>query len=283
MLAQKNRGEFRANFLKRNESKMIKQILILLILLVICFWGKANNNGNDSFHGDIPGPAVRNSLKYNYDQIAGIKNNEKSDYSDDFNLPQLRSLWQTNIKETDWTLRERPGFLRIKAQKNGNVAGIEQENTFSQKLKYNTSCEVVSSIDLTNFSVNSNAGLYFHSKTTNYIGVETNEGKKILVVSINNKILQGPEIIVNSVLFRIKIENYCGGFEYSFDGLNYVKFGADFKLGTLSNDNDRIGFYCFNSNNESCSIDIDWFYYNQRSDNQTKFAEVENKILYPEL
>jgi|WetSurMetagenome_2_1015567.scaffolds.fasta_scaffold202415_1 beta-xylosidase len=263
---------------------MIKQILIILFLLVTCFWGKASsNNNNDSFHGDILGPAVRNSLKYNYDQLAGIKNNEKSDYSDDFNLPQLRSLWQTSVKETEWTLKERPGFLRIKAQKIGSIEGIKKENTFFQKLKYNTCGEVVSSVDLTNLSENSNAGLYFHSKTMNYIGVETNGGKKTLVVSIDSKISLGPEITENSVLLRIKIENYCGWFEYSFDGLNYIKCGTDFKLSTLSNDSNCIGFYCFNADDETSSIDIDWFYYNQRSDNLTKFAEIGNKILYPEL
>jgi hypothetical protein len=114
---------------------MIKQILILLILMVICFWGRASNNDNEDFHGDILGPAIRNSLKFNCDQLAGINNNDQSNFSDDFNLPQLRSLWQSNINESIWTLKERPGFLRIKAQKVYNIDRIVNENTFSQKVK----------------------------------------------------------------------------------------------------------------------------------------------------
>jgi beta-xylosidase len=251
--------------------------------LVICFWGRASNNDNDDFHGDILSPAVRNSLKFNYDQLAGFKNNEQSNFSDDFNLPQLRSLWQSNINESKWTLKERPGFLRIKAQKIKNIDGILQENTFSQKVKYNTCGEAVCDIDLTNLSEDSNAGLYFSSKWMNYIGIEIIGGKKTLVVSVNNEILRGPGISGNSIMLRIKIENFSGCFEFSFDGLNYIKLGSDFKLSALSNGNDCIGFYCFNKNNENGSIDIDWFYYNPRSDNQTKFAEIENKILYPEL
>jgi beta-xylosidase len=263
--------------------KMIKQTLILLILLVTCFWGKASNNDKDNFHGDILDPAVRNSLKFNYDQLAGFKNNEQISFSDDFNLPQLRSLWQSNITESKWTLKERPGFLRIKAQKIKNIDGILQESTFSQKVKYNIYGEALSYIDLTNLSEDSNAGLYFSSEKINYIGIEISGGKKTLVVSVNNEIFRGPEISENSIMLRIKIEYFSGCFEFSFDGLNYIKLGSDFKLSALSSGDDCIGFYCFNKNNEESSIDIDWFYYNPRSDNQIKFAEIENKILYPEL
>jgi beta-xylosidase len=262
---------------------MVKGILILFIFSVVCFWGRASNNDDGDFQGDIPSPAVRNCLKFNYDQLSNSKNNDQPNFSDDFNLPQLRSLWQSNLNECEWTLKERPGFLRIKAQKINTIDEFSQKNSFSQKVKYNTNGEAVCLIDLTNLLDKTNAGLYFSSKMMNYIGVETNEGAKTLLVSVNNQVYRGPTISENSVAFRIKIENSRGWFEYSFDGLNYVQLGAIFNLSALSKGNDCIGFYCYNRNSEIGSVDIDWFYFNPKKDNETKFAEAENIVLYPEL
>ena len=259
---------------------MVKQILILLILLIACFWGKAGNDNND-FQGDISSPAVRNNLKFNYDQIAGIKNNDQTNLSDDFNLPQLRSIWQSNINEKDWTLKEHPGFLRIKAQKIEEVDKISTENTIYQIVKYNTTGDVVSYIDLANLLENSNAGLYFNSKRMNYIGVETYKKGKRITAKVNDQIFKGPEVSENSIILRIKIEKTSGWFEYSFDGIVYYQLGSVFQLNALSND--LLGLFCLNEVKGNGSIDIDWFYYNPQVDNKIKFAENENNKIISEL
>ena len=260
---------------------MVKQILILLILLVACFWGRAGNDNNSDFHGDISSPAVRNNIKFNYDQIGGINNNEQTNFSDDFNLPELRSLWRSNMDESDWTLKERPGFLRIKAQKINNIDDLFPENTFFQKLKNNSAGEVISYFDLSNLSEGSHAGLYFNSKRLDYIGIETNKDGKRLIAKVENEIFQGSVISENEVMLRVTIENATGRFEYSFDGLNYAQLGSVFQLSTLSND--FIGIYCLNGGNGKGSIDIDWFYYNLRNDNTTKFAEKGSNFTNSEL
>lgn len=277
-------GLFGVKIKTKNESKMVKQILILLILSVTCFWGEASNNDNANFHGDISSPAVRNTLKFNYDQLAGINDEKQTNFSDDFNLPQLRSLWQLNAKECSWTLNERPGFLRIKAQKTGFNDRLIHEKTLSQKVKCNTSGEAVVLFDLANLSVNTNAGLYFSSKRINYIGIETVEGEKCLVVKVNDEVIHGPIIHENSVMLRIVFEVAKARFEFSFDGMVYNKLGSEFKLNTLKGDNNCIGLYCMNENNEKGSVDIDWFYFIPIIDNETKFAEITYDIKgYPEL
>lgn len=259
---------------------MIKQILILLILLVTCFWGVAGNDNND-FQGDISSPAVRNHIKFNYDQVAGVSLNAESNFSDDFNLPQLRSIWQSNIDEKDWTLKERPGFLRIKAQKIDLVDQFASENSFFQKVKYNTSGEVVSFIDLTNLSEDSNAGLYFSSKKMNYIGVVTDKVGKRITAKVNDQIFKGPEVTETVVLFRIEIDKTRGWFEYSFDGLEYNQIGPVFQLNSLSNE--ILGLFCINERNEKGSIDIDWFYYKPQINDTIKFAENEHHVINSEL
>lgn len=58
-------GKFRANFDYENKrDNLVKQIQIILILSVVCFWGKASNNVNDDFHGDIKSLAEGSSLKF---------------------------------------------------------------------------------------------------------------------------------------------------------------------------------------------------------------------------
>jgi beta-xylosidase len=259
---------------------MIKQILILLILLVSCFWGVAGND-NNNFQGDNSSPAVRNHIKYNYDQVAGVSLNAESNFSDDFNLPQLRSIWQSNIDEKDWTLKERPGFLRIKAQKSDLIDQFSPENSFFQNVKYNTSGEVISYIDLTNLSEDSNAGLYFCSKRINYIGIVTDKGEKRITAKVNDQIFKGPEITETVVLFRIEIDKTRGWFEYSFDGLVYNHIGPMFQLSSLSND--VLGIFCLNGRNGKGSIDIDWFYYKPQIDDKIKFAENEHYVINSEL
>lgn len=260
---------------------MVKQILILLILLGTCFWGRAGNNNNCDFHGDISSPAIRNNIKFNYDLIAGINNNEQINFSDDFNLPELRSLWCSNVDESDWTLKERPGFLRIKAQKVNNIDDFLTENTFFQKLKNNSAGEVISCFDLSNLTEGSYAGLYFNSKRLDYIGIEANKDGKRLIAKVGNEIFQGPFISEDEVMLRVTIENAMGRFEYSFDGLNYARLGSVFQLSVLSND--FIGIYCLNDGNGKGSIDIDWFYYNPHNVNTTKFAEKKSNSTNSEL
>jgi beta-xylosidase len=262
---------------------MVKQILILLIILVINSWVKASNNGETYIQVNNQSPAVRNFLKFNYEQLSSVRNNNQVSFSDDFNLPQLRSLWQSNLNESEWSLNERPGFLRIKAQKISTIDELNIKNSFLQEVKNNTSGEAVCFIDITNLSEDLNAGIYFSSKRINCIGIETKAGTKSIFVSVNNEVYYSPAISENSVTLRIKIENARGWFEYSFDGLIYYKLGSEFKLSSLSNNTDYIGLFCYKIHNENGYVDFDWFYFNPIRENEIKFAEIENKILYPEL
>lgn len=243
--------------------------------------GKAGNDNNGDFHGDISSPAVRNIIKFNYDKIAGISNNEQINFSDDFNLPQLRPIWQSNIDEDGWTLKEHPGFLRINAQQFNPCDHSFPETTFCQRVKFNASGEVVSYFDLANLSENSNAGLYLSSKMTNLIGIEATNDSKRLIAKVDNQVFYGPMISENAIVLRIKFESTRVWFEYSIDGFSFLHLGPVFHVSSLSSD--FVGFYCFNEKSGKGSIDVDWFFCNPFNGNETKFAEKENNILNSEL
>jgi beta-xylosidase len=151
-------------------------------------------------------------------------------------------------------------------------------------VKYNTRGEAAGFFELTNLSENSHAGLYVSSKSMNYIGIESVRGVRILLAKVNNEVINGPEISGNSVMLRIVFEATKVWFEYSFDGLVYSQLGSEFKLSVLNSENNCIGFFCLNKYNVKGSVDVDWFYYKPRYDDESKFAEVRNNnIIFPEL
>jgi len=262
---------------------MIKQILTIVILLIVCNFVKANDHSGNSLKNSFASPAVRNSIKFNYDLLGNNTIDVVTDLSDDFNIPLLRPHWKRKLNETEWTLKERPGYLRIKAQKINNIEEIQSDQTFSHLIKNNTIGEAVCLIDVSSLTDNTSAGLYYGSSGINFIGVQSRSGSKNLIVSISDIIFYGPVLKENTILFRFKIDISKAWFEYSIDGTNYTKLGDEFKLNTLKSDKNVIGFYCLNSVNENSSVDIDWFYYNPKVDHTIRFAETGKKIFIPEI
>jgi len=262
---------------------MIKRILILFVFLAISFWGRADGNSEKDFHDDIANSAIRNSIKFNYDLINETGIVESSNLSDDFNMPVLRSHWNAASIENNWTLRERPGYLRIKAQQKTSVQEIHPESTFSQNVKLNSTGEAVSFIDISSMNDGTNAGLYYSSSKINYIGIQSQGGRENIVVCVENIMHQGPELTNNSILLLVKISVSKAWFEYSLDGVTYTRLGCEFKVNALSGEKDTVGIYCLNSANENSSVDIDWFYYNPKVDDAIRFVENENKNSIPEI
>lgn len=253
--------------------RMIKQILILLVLVLVGCMANAGNytsEGNSAVKGS---PAVRNSIKYSYDLLAGQDDNDNSNFSDDFNLPVIRQVWNVDLDEKKWTLRERPGFLRIKARKTVGIDNFLPEYSFYQIVKTNSIGDAIVFLDLSNMTDGDNAGFYFASDKLNYIGIEIENGTRKLVYSVNNISGEGIEINETSITIRTKIGVTTGWFEYSFDGLNYTKLGSEFKISSLTGSDNRIGLYCISNIDECGFVDVDWFYYNPQKDSSLKFAE----------
>ncbi|MCF8357988.1 MAG: hypothetical protein K9H26_04465 [Prolixibacteraceae bacterium] len=251
---------------------MIKQLIILSLLVFACFGGIAGNNKNKSFYSDNVSPAVRNSLKFGYDQLSG-KEREVVTFSDDFNMPFLRPHWLYKTDAENWTLKERPGYLRLRAKHDGSIGKIQTSNTFSQKITFNTTGEAVSLIDLSNLTDGTEVGFYYLNSDLNFIGISRNKGISRLLVKVNGKIEQGPVIEVSSLMLKVKVEATHVCFEFSVDGYTFNQFGDEFKLNALCENGDFIGLFCFNPLNGSGWADIDWFYYKPHENSDIQFAE----------
>jgi beta-xylosidase len=251
--------------------------------MIICVYVYAGDRSDKIRGENCVDPAVKNSIKFNYDLIDRNSIDELSELSDDFNLPVLRSHWNPPLDQSEWSLKERPGYLRIKAQKKTTFDDIFPEGTFSQKIKLNASGEAVSMVDLSSMHGNANAGLYYSGEKINYIGIQSENGNKKLIVCIDNKIYDGPELTGNDILLRLKIDVSKAWFEFSYNGIDYVKLGCIFKLNVGNDNNNVVGIFCLNGAGGDSSVDFDWFYFNPRVDSTIHYAETKSEILIPEI
>ena len=72
---------------------------------------------------------------------------------------------------------------------------------------------------------------------------------------------KGPQL--NSTVLYIRTSNTVNKatYEYSEDGKNFKRFGPEFTIEFGKWTGDRLGFFCWNEENEQGYIDIDWFKY----------------------
>lgn len=245
-----------------------KVVLILPILLLGIVLAAAENNS-----GEITGStnsAVRNSNEFSLNKISGKSNVKENDnISEDFNLPILRTVWSSKGNVKNWSLKERPGFLRLKSQPL-DIENITL-NSFTKEINFNSISDVTCQIDLTNLEEGNETGLYFSNKQLNFIQIKISNGIKKLELVINNKVFEGPVIEASGVIFRTRIGKTKARFEYSVDGVNFIKLGNAFKLNTIQSPTNQVGIYCF-TNSEKGSADIDWIHFNQKESSKVKFA-----------
>jgi beta-xylosidase len=248
---------------------MVKQIFITFFFIFICFWGKAERDNIES----KTSPCARNNLKFNYDLLANQQAEVSYNCTDDFNLPILRSSWQTIMDEDYWTLKERPGFLRVKANKVEDSQDVFLSKTFSQKISKNTIGVAITYLDLSQLNNETRAGLYVKGEHNNMIGVQMDSGLKKIFVSINNTLEYGIEIENDAVIFRLNFDVDNAWFEYSFDGVDFTKIGESFLINTKPLIHDLIGIYCYSRVAEESFADFDWFYFDTKYDTALKYAE----------
>ncbi len=258
---------------------MVRMVLIML-LLVACFWGNASTNNSET-ELENASPSVRNSIKFSYDQLFVGENGNGVEYSDDFNLPKLRSFWGEEKGNITCTLTDRPGFLRLKSISGNSVRNLKINNTLNKKLTRNTEGEIVAYFDFRNMKEGNMTGIYFFERDVNFIGVEVVDGKKILEAEINGEVIGRQELSAEGLMMRVRLEKSRGYLEYSTDGLNFSQFGYDFCIETMEDAANYVGIFCLNKLGEVGSVDIDWFYFKPMENSTVQFAETRDNKNIP--
>ncbi|WP_394154232.1 glycoside hydrolase 43 family protein [Vibrio maritimus] len=203
---------------------------------------------------------------------------------DDFSKSTLGPQWEWNHnpRNSHWSLTECPGRLRLKAvsilpnEENygpninqwTNNDGSDEDfwrapNTLSQRVMGTTTGTAVAKFVLDGMEPHQQAGFVRFGGNYNLLGVEvTPSGEKNLFYkgSQGEKIV-GPTINSDRLFVRSTNNGDQCRYEYSIDGLIYKEFGPVFTISFGKWTGDRLGFFCWNNEDESGYIDVDWFTY----------------------
>jgi beta-xylosidase len=184
---------------------------------------------------------------------------------DEFDAPKLGPQWEWNHNPRDnrWSLTERRGWLRLKANVPVNNGGFwNASNTISQRLMGKGKGVVTAKVDISGIKPGQKAGFCHHSGQYVLLGIRVDgNGEKSLIFNNNGKVKEGPVIHNDMIYYRTKNNGNQASYEYSLDGKIYKPFGEKFQLKFGRWRGDRLGFYCWNDNKADGHIDIDYFRY----------------------
>ncbi len=184
---------------------------------------------------------------------------------DEFDSRKLGPQWQRNHNPRDdrWSLTERPGWLRLRANVPVGDGGFwNASNTISQRLMGKGKGVVIAKVDISGMKPGQQAGFCRHSGQFILLGICVDkDGKKKLIFSNNGKVKEGPAIRKDVIYYRTQNDGNQAFCEYSLDGKEFKKFGEPFRLEFGRWRGDRLGFYCWNDERPAGHIDIDYFHY----------------------
>ncbi|MHC4565916.1 MAG: glycoside hydrolase family 43 protein [Planctomycetota bacterium] len=163
---------------------------------------------------------------------------------DEFDSQKLGPQWQWNHNPRDdrWSLGERPGWLRLRANVPVGVATAK--------------------VDISGMKPGQQAGFCRHSGQFILLGIRVDDdGNKKLIFNNNGKVKEGPNVGKDVIYYRTQNDGNQAFYEYSLDGEAFKRFGGRFQLEFGRWRGDRLGFYCWNDKNPIGHIDIDYFHY----------------------
>lgn len=169
--------------------------------------------------------------------------------SDDFDTENLKLNWQWNHNPIDtcWSLKERPGYLRLRT---GRVVEniFIAPNTLTQRME-GPQCSAVVLMDLKAMKDGDVAGFSAFNGDAGLLSVINENGRKFLemetevvslgekkkdVTGIDSKVMEKVTLESDKVYLRIdadfRLNKDIASFYYSYDNKNWKKIGCDFKM-----------------------------------------------------
>ncbi|MFW6326978.1 MAG: glycoside hydrolase 43 family protein, partial [Bacteroidota bacterium] len=174
--------------------------------------------------------------------------------------------WNHNPDNSEWSLFDRPGFLRL------NTAGVvnslpEARNTLTQRIFGYHSDEEDSygtiKLHVANMAEGDVAGLAVFQDPYAFIGITVADGERRLI-SENNGTVETGIAVEDTVVYLRAVTNYGSSkahFYYSTDNKTYTQFGQEldmaFDLSVFTGNK----FCIFNYATEATGgfVDVDWF------------------------
>ncbi|ASB48762.1 beta-xylosidase family glycoside hydrolase [Alkalitalea saponilacus] len=187
--------------------------------------------------------------------------------NDNFRYYQLGAQWNwyNSVNHSNWSLFERPGYLRIHT---GNVVDNigDAENVLTQRVlgfKDNDKSYATIRMDISEMVEGDVAGLSILQNPYAFIGVMVENDQPKIIYNNNGTIDIGSEISDAYIYLRIIVnrDEKKAAFYYSLDNEDYIPFGIDFELGFDENLSfaNRFAIFNYATIEEGGFVDIDWF------------------------
>lgn len=153
--------------------------------------------------------------------------------TDEFNTPVLGLQWQWNHNpdNTKWSLKERKGYMRLKASKADYLKTAR--NTLTQRVQGPCS-EGTVEMELEGLKEGNIAGFGVFQEPSAYVAVQqTNGSRKIVMYNDNQEIESISQFDGNKIWIRARVsdKDFKARFYYSLDGLNFIPIGNELQMG----------------------------------------------------
>lgn len=181
--------------------------------------------------------------------------------SDEFNSPELALQWQWNHNpdNSKWSLRERPGYLRLKAGKAATL--FHAINTLTQRVEGPYS-EGTVELDTKGMKDGDIAGLAIFQLPYAYIAVQQTDGFKKIIMANKDSVVATVNLKGAKIWFRSEVreKGFVATFAYSTNGKDFVFIGNELKMALgLDWTANRFALFNFNTRSPGGYADFNWF------------------------
>ncbi len=213
----------------------------------------------------VNGKAVTTFKKPNVGKTYPIKDLPASDEFNDKTLG-MQWGWNHNPDTTKWSLKEKPGYLRLKTSSVTNDFKMAR-NTLTQRpfAKHNQTIPTIAStkIDVSKMDDGDIAGVAILQDPYAYIGIKQTRGSKYIVMVDDGKAIDSVAINASIIYLKTIASNASGiaTFEYSTDNKNFKPLGdalhMQFSLKIFTGNK----FCLFNYATKELGgyVDVEWF------------------------
>jgi len=179
--------------------------------------------------------------------------------------PKLHLAWQWNHNPDNrlWSVKERPGYLRLKTGRI-DTSILFARNTLTQRT-FGPKSSAKTCLDLKNMKDGDHAGLMMLQKNYGWIGIKVENGRKYLVMHEGNREIERIPLKQNKIYLKVGCDFVEKAdkayFSYSLNGLSWLKIGSLLNMSyTLPHFMGyRFGLFNYATKMPEGSVDFDFF------------------------
>lgn len=196
-----------------------------------------------------------------------VESDEFTRRKGDSSLP-LAWQWNHNPDNANWSLTQRPGFLRITSSRIDTVA-LTARNTLTQRTFGPTTSSGVTALDISNLKDGDRAGLLLLQQKYAWVGVKVVNGvKSIVMINGQNKVpVEAATVPLNQKMVYLKAicdftdKTDKATFAYSLDGKAWTPIGTTLQMSyTLPHFMGyRFGLFTYATKTAGGYADFDYF------------------------